>query len=73
VTITEQGDVVDVCLQRMTRERMADNIRMFELFAQIKADLPEHYVGGKKPHGHFGPCFGVEYPQNELEQGLDVF
>ncbi len=47
--IDEQGDVVDVSLQRMSRERMADNIHMFELFAKIKADLlPDHVVSGEK-------------------------
>jgi hypothetical protein len=52
--INEQGDVVDVSLQRMSRERMADNIRMFGLFAKIKADLLlDHVVGGEK--------FGTEW------------
>jgi hypothetical protein len=41
--------VVDVSLQRMSRERMADNIHMFELFGKIKADLLlDRVVGGEK-------------------------
>ena len=52
--IDEQGDVVDVSLQRMSRERMADNSRMLERFAKIKADLlSDHVVGGEK--------FGTEW------------
>ena len=34
--INEQGDVVDVSLQRMSRERMADNIRMLEHFVKSR-------------------------------------
>ncbi len=35
--------------KQMSRERMADNIHMFELFAKIKADLlPDHVVSGVK-------------------------